>query len=159
MNKKIWVSNTSPIVFLTKIERLSLLFQMAEILIPEKVAEEIRRKNDVVSKELDLSVNQGYIKIKTVKKSLNLNIHEGEAEAISLAVQEKIKVILLDDQKARKESAKLSLSTIGTLGILLYAKKNGYLNNIKTEIDKLIKVDFRISDGVIIEVLKAANEN
>jgi predicted nucleic acid-binding protein len=62
-------------------------------------------------------------------------------------------------EKHIKIAVELKLPAIGLMGILLIAKQKGKLEKIKPVIDDLKnKTSFRISDKLIAEVLKKANE-
>ena len=66
--------------------------------------------------------------------------------------------MILDDNKARKLAKCLGLKITGTLGIINRAKELGIINKIKPLLDKLQTTDFRISGGVLNELLKRNNE-
>ena len=54
--------------------------------------------------------------------SLKLMVDDGEAEAIALAYEKGWRIIL-DDRHARKIAARLGVAMIGTVGILVKAKR------------------------------------
>ena len=69
-----------------------------------------------------LSLEQEFsksIKILKAKKIKNLPLGTGEKEAISLCLQENLKIFISDDKKARKFARTFGLKTIGIIGILL----------------------------------------
>ncbi|MCP4404623.1 MAG: DUF3368 domain-containing protein [bacterium] len=82
----------------------------------------------------------------------------GEAEAIVLALEQQPAMILLDDLKARKFAKMKGLNIIGTLGILLEAKKEGLIAELKPSIEILVSNEIRISSKIIEMVLQAAQE-
>ncbi|MEQ9377510.1 MAG: DUF3368 domain-containing protein [Imperialibacter sp.] len=82
----------------------------------------------------------------------------GEASAITLALEIGADLIILDDQKARYTAEKLGLQITGTLGILIKAKKKGIVSSIKPFLEKLQQTNFRLSEHLIEEALKEANE-
>jgi predicted nucleic acid-binding protein len=51
-----------------------------------------------------------------------MELDNGEAEAIALAVEIQADRILIDERRGRKKAIELSLRPIGVLGILLRAK-------------------------------------
>jgi predicted nucleic acid-binding protein len=53
----------------------------------------------------------------------------------------------------------LDLESIGTLGILLNAKKNGLLTDIEAEIKNLKNAGMRISEDLIEKILKSQSYN
>jgi predicted nucleic acid-binding protein len=112
------VSNTSPIIFLSKIEALDLLPQCFEqITIPQAVVRELR----------DLSLPD-YIEctaISTAGTNFVLGalgamwrLHAGELEAMVLAQEIQADYVIMDDLLARRKAQRMGLKVIGTIGIL-----------------------------------------
>ena len=89
-----------------------------------------------------------------LQKELDL----GESEAIVLAKENKIKDILIDEYKGRKIAKETGLFPIGTIGVLLQAKRQKYIKEIKSELDKLIVNHIRISTDLYATALKIAGE-
>jgi len=85
-------------------------------------------------------------------------VDEGEATALSLAWEMKGSTVVLDDLKARQTAIKLGFKVTGTLGVLIKAKKIGLFASLKTEIDKMIKTNFRINSNIIQQALKEVGE-
>ena len=141
------ISNASPLIFLAKIGKLDLL-ENYEIIIPEQVHKEIIKENLII-KNL-ITVKETEI-IKEIEKQ---NLGEGEKAAISLGIQEKIKLILLDERKARSMARFYKLKPRGTIGILIEAYKNKKISKegLKESIQKLIKEGYRISEDIIINL-------
>lgn len=55
--------------------------------------------------------------------TLKTQVDEGEAEAIALAMELGDVFVILDDRKARQLALQLNLKVIGTVGMLLRAKR------------------------------------
>jgi predicted nucleic acid-binding protein len=115
------VSNTSPIIFLSKIEVLDLLPQcFDQVMIPP-----------AVSNELGDLLPPNYIKhtpISTagqhfVQGALDMkrSLHIGELEAMILAQETQADYVILDDKLARRKAQLMGLNVIGTIGVLLLA--------------------------------------
>ena len=66
--------------------------------------------------------------------------------------------MLLDDDGARRWARALGLRTIGTLGLLLEAKRHGKLLRIRPLIDELRAFDFFVAPAVCNRVLRDAGE-
>ena len=90
--------------------------------------------------------------------ALNERIDMGESQAITLALESNADFILLDDLKARKTAIRYGLKVIGSLGILLSAKKEGKIKSLSDVIQILMKNNIRLSDKIISDVLKEAGE-
>lgn len=153
------VSNTSPIIFLAKLRKLNLLFKcFGVITIPKEVYNELYAKNSV---ELEyINSWKTYFDIVALRNNLNLGLDPGETAAISLAVEKKAELILLDDHSAKIAVESLKLKSLGTLGVLLFFLKKRLINlqEFKAFLNMLINNNFRISIEVYNEALTLADE-
>lgn len=155
------VSNTTPIISLLKIDKLQILKNLyGEIFIAQEVFNEI---NAGKTKEYytDLSKVE-WIKIKKIRdrKSLSyfLDLDKGEAETIILAAEMEADLTILDETLGRYHAKHAGLKLTGTLGIVLKAKNSGYIKEIKPLLSDLKNKGIWLSDNLIDEVLKSANE-
>ena len=89
--------------------------------------------------------------------ALKLMVDDGEAEAIALAVERNWKIVL-DDRKARDLAQRLGLKIIGTVGILVRAKRSGLLPWIKPLLNELTEKGFHLSGDLKREALHMAGE-
>lgn len=84
---------------------------------------------------------------------------EGEWEAIALAVELGAGAILIDDRPARQLAEAAGLKVIGTLGLLLEAKRAGHIGTVRVELDKLVVTSFFLSPQLYEQVLRMAGEH
>jgi predicted nucleic acid-binding protein len=84
---------------------------------------------------------------------------QGEREAIVLALEVGNCRLLLDDLAARRTAEALNISVVGTVGLLVLAKKRGLLPAIKPLLDLLTTFDFRISSRLYSRVLAEVGES
>jgi predicted nucleic acid-binding protein len=89
---------------------------------------------------------------------LALQVDNGEASAIVLALEMPGNTIILDDLQARKLAEQLGISITGTLGIIIKAKLNGLIPSIKPILNKIKQTNFRISPSLEAAALNEANE-
>ena len=83
----------------------------------------------------------------------------GETEAINLAVEHPGSLVILDDRRSRLVAGSLGLNIIGTLGILLIAKRKGLIQSLAMEIEYLqTRIGFRIDVDLKARVLREAGE-
>jgi len=126
--------------------QLDLLPQIfAEIHIPQAVGDEISAPGKPHARRLK-EFSEG--KIIAVQNRLAVNvlaneIDLGEAETIACALENGIDNVLIDDTKGRKAAQRNNLHAIGTIGVLLQAKKLGHVEAIKPSLDKLISEKIR----------------
>jgi predicted nucleic acid-binding protein len=67
-------------------------------------------------------------------------------------------LLVVDDLAARKTAQKMGLRVTGVIGVLLEAKRLGFLPVVKDLLDEMMELDFRISKTVYDDALKLANE-
>ncbi len=147
------VVDTSALIALSNISKLDLLRALfASVTVPRAVAEEYGEPLP------------GWIRVVDVKneqlvRALLEVLHRGEAEAIALAIETSADMVILDDKKARATARRLGLKVIGTIGILVLAKKRNLINNIEAEIIRLLETSFYISRGVVSKALEEARRD
>jgi len=159
----LWVVDTSPLVFLAKLDRLELLRNSAdEILLPPAVLDEVRGHEDVASSMIH-DATGSWLNVKAAESRrivevLKPAIGPGEAEALALAQEVRADRIVLDDLDARRHARRLGVSPVGTLGLLLGARLRGELPSVKEEIQRLGDLGFYASGTLVDAILKAADE-
>ena len=85
-------------------------------------------------------------------------LDEGEAEVITIAKDKSISLVCIDEFAGRQYAALLGLNVIGTLGVLLIAKKRGFIQALKPLLDLLIDNGRYIGHSLYNEVLQKADE-
>lgn len=156
------IVNSTPLIILGNIDRLDILQKIyGEIIIPRAVFEEVTSKND--DAKLKLSQNLSWIKICEVKDKSNRKIyqsklHDGEVEVMMLANEISADLLIIDDNAAKKTAKFLGFNVTGTLGVLLKAKTQKIIGEIKTILKEMLNRGFYISPKVLEIVLKTANE-
>jgi len=146
------ICNSSCLIALEGIGRLDVLKRLyGEVVIPEAVKEEF-------GAELPSWVRVERVKNKGALRMLLLDLEEGEAEAIVLASEKEGSTVVLDDKKARRIAAELGLKFTGTLGVLMRAKKEGILSELRPILEEIEKRGFRISGALKEKVLKLVGE-
>ncbi len=153
------VSNTSVLLNLAVIGRLDILHQLYDnILVPKAVTDELARNGQAAVSTLE------WIQIRPVTDqvhalSLQNILDIGEAESIVLAREVKADLLLIDERKGRSVALGFGLRLVGLLGILLVAKKQGMLTEIRPIVDELIaKAGFWVSQELYNKVLQLAGE-
>jgi len=156
------VSNTTPIISFLKLNRLDLLRQLyAQIFIIAAVYTEVEAgKAKGFYKDLS---KIDWIKIVEIqnKQAIKyfLDLDSGEAEAIVLATELSADLILLDEKLGRFHAKHADLKVTGTVGILLKAKNEGLIENLKPMLNELTEKDVWITEKLKKEILEKAGEN
>lgn len=150
------VSDTSAISNLLSIGHEGILHELfGEVLIPPAVERELLEWHRELPGFLSV-IAPGHSDLMTRLSSL---LDPGETEAIALAVETGADLLLIDERKGRSEASRLGLKTTGLLGVLLEAKRAGFLERLLPVFDELVTVaDFRVSAAVRSEFLRLAGE-
>lgn len=146
------IADASCLILLAKIDKIWVLQRMyGEIAVTPTVYEEVG---------LDLPLWVKVVQPASVRNSERLHylLDGGEASSISLALDFRGSLVVLDDLKARKVAQKLKLTVTGTLGVLMEAKRRGHISSVKSVVDAIRKTNFRISVWLEHEVLRQAGE-
>ncbi len=153
------VTDTSVVLNLCRVELDRLLPDLfGEVLSPPAVAGEFQRLVAMDQRFLDLQWPP-FIQIEApigtaVVLRGNHKLHAGEIEALSLAVERNVDLVLMDERAGRAAAAGLGLDSVGILGILIQAKKSGLLQEIGPVLDDLqSKAGFWISSSLRLRVL------
>jgi predicted nucleic acid-binding protein len=158
-----WVVDTSPLIFLAKLDRLDLLQRAAEeVFVPPAVVQEVRQYPDKASLKIEEALGS-WLRVERVRELrtvevLLADLDPGEAEAIALARELDANRIVMDDLDGRRVARRLGLDAIGTLGLLLAARLRGELASLKEEIDRLHQAGFRVSASLVSVLLREAGE-
>jgi len=139
------ISNTSTLIHLSAIGHLKLLKEFhGKIVIPPAVWKEIVEKGKTRPgvKEIKEARKDGWLKIMTPENKpllrlLSMQLDNGEAEAIALAIEREASIIFLDESDARKTAEIYKLQKTGVIGILIRAKLQKRIPSLKKELDKL----------------------
>ena len=156
------VSNTSPLISLAilgHLDLLSLIF--TEGYVPQAVFDEASAWGKPYSRQLKQFTQDKSkpVQNKLAVQLLSKDIDLGEAEVIALALETGIEDVLLDDFKGRQLARLHGLSPIGTIGVLLQAKKAGHINELKPNLDKLIANRTRIGANLYQQALQLADDD
>jgi hypothetical protein len=158
-----WVVDTSPLIFLAKLNRLDLLRKSAdEVLAPAAVIEEVRAYPDEASRKIEDALGswlrEEKVEERRIVDVLLADLDFGEAEVIALAHESSAERIVMDDLDGRRFARRLGLEPVGTLGLLLAARLRGELGSLREEIERLEREGFRVSPSLRASVLLAAGE-
>jgi predicted nucleic acid-binding protein len=158
------VSDTSPINNLAAIKQLHLLHQLyGTIFISEAVYRELTDPDFPVAGAIEVQtfdwIQTCAVGNRTLVESLSNELDIGEAEAIALAVEIQADQVLIDERRGRLVAAKFNLRYTGILGILVEAKSQGLVVEVKPLLDALIdEAGFWVAQPLYDSVLRLVNE-
>ena len=138
------------LIGLERIGRLDLLPALLEpIAAPPAVIQEFGSRPDWIT-EVTPS-DRGMV------AALRLIVDLGEAEAITLAYEKGVRLVI-DDSKGRLVAQRLGLAVTGTVGLIVKAKAQGLVAAVSPLLDALEVRQFRISSTLRAEALRLAGE-
>jgi predicted nucleic acid-binding protein len=154
--------NSSPLIILGKASSLYLFERICpNLVIPEGVAHELDQGPDNDPARVWIH-REGAPFVRNLDKIPPLiqawDLGKGETEVISWVYIHPEFEAILDDRAARNCASSLGIQVTGTLGVILLAKKEGILSQVKPLITKLMEQGFRIDPDLVRTVYRLANE-
>ncbi len=147
------MSDASALIALQQIGQLSLLGTLfGTVVIPPAVAREVASvtlPSFVLERPLELPLSPTVVRA---------GLGAGESEAIGLALELRADRIIIDELPARRLAEQLAMPLIGTLGILLAAKRRELIPSVREAIDSLRRGGFRVANALYEDVLRRAGE-
>ncbi len=146
------VSDTSPLRYLAALGQLELLPRLfQEILCPQTVITECL--HPAAPEPLREWAREPPAWLRSITTDpldpRTLDLDPGEAAAITLALDLKANLLLIDERKGRAKVAALGLNRIGTLAVLAQAGRRGHLDYPVTVARLMGETNFRASAAVI----------
>jgi predicted nucleic acid-binding protein len=161
------ISDTTVLNYLARIGQFGLLrLEFQEVLIPPAVLAELKRRPDLPGAECARqALADGWLELRSPKnlkavEILRATLGAGEAQAIALAQEFAASLLLMDEAAGRDVGERLHLNLIGTTGILLRARKGGFIPRLKPTLDDLVQNHgFRLSRKIYQDALREADES
>lgn len=156
------ISNTSPLLYLYRIQAIDLLPALfEEVWTPSAVLQELstgREKGHDVPDPSTYPWLEVVDPRSTPSEWLASDLGRGELAVLALALENPDRVVLLDDALARRVAQVAGLTVWGTLRVLLEAKSRGLVASIAPMVDRLEGSGMRISSSIRQRVLILAGE-
>lgn len=158
------VSDSSPLIALSKIGQFELLKSLyTQLLIPQAVYNEVVKAENNRPGAAEV-FSADWIEVQKVTDQtavllLREQLDQGESEAIVLALEAKAQVLLIDEARGRRIAQARGLADIGTVGVIVLAKRRGLIESATTLLDELSAVGFRMSAQLYQQAKKLAGES
>ncbi|MDQ2686963.1 MAG: DUF3368 domain-containing protein [Armatimonadota bacterium] len=165
-----WIVNASPFIGLAKIGRLNLLTRSAPsasdraVFLPDAVAREIAAgtAEDAAVRALSNLGDQGITVLPPVTPDPRLaafTLDAGETAVLTEALARPGCVAVIDDGPGRAAAQVLGVSLVGSVGVLILARRQGGLTALAPEIRALQSVGlFLPREGVLRALLAEIGE-
>lgn len=164
---KMVVSNATPLIYLAKVKKLDLLKSIfGKIFISEEVKKEVVDEGKKLNKTdaflVEKGIEEGWIKVKKVVSWVDtqIEIDQGEISVISLAKENKISGVLIDETPARIAAKLAGLKPKGTIFVLLEAIKLKLIDfeEFLEILEKLVEEGFRLKEVVYLKAIEEARK-
>ena len=153
MPRERWVVNASPLILLGKLRRLDIVESLASsVAVPDSVLREVSAgpgKDETGSTTLEWASARQVADVPLPISIANWDLGPGESQVIAHCLAG-AQVPVLDDREARACARAHSLPLIGTLGIILRAKKLGLIPAARPLADQ-IRAAGSFLDGKLVE--------
>ena len=149
---KVIVSDTTCLIAFDKLDSLRLLGTIFNsVLLPFAVLSELEVSSPQIRENLEAAGCFEFIRLEDSEQlsSLRIMLDLREAEAITLAIDRKLP-ILIDERKGRSIAKQLNLTVTGFAGVLILAVKKNALEPAKAQemLDQAIINGFCLSDAL-----------
>ena len=159
---KLVVADAGPLIGLARVARLDLLRDLfRRVIIPNAVAAELCMGSGLPgATALAAARDKGWLKMVAVSntsEALLAVLDLGEAEAITFAKREGA-LLLIDESTGRTAAVRTGVHVFGTGAVLIRAKEEGLIAEVRPELNKLLAAQYRISIPLQREILRRAGE-
>lgn len=158
---EVWVANASPIIVLARCSHLDLLTELSrEVLIPQAVVDEIVSGSpaDPARQLIESGWGARAVPRLVSPELLEWGLGPGETSVLALAQERAPAVALLDDAAARTCAKAIGVPVIGSLGIIVRAKKQGLLPSAAEAVRTLRDTGLYLDNETIHRALQLIGE-
>lgn len=158
---KIVIADAGPLIAFARLNQLGLLPQIfGRVLVTDIVFAECAGRSDfpesaliheaVTMRQLELCTSPDF-------SAFAQKIDAGEASAIAVAIDFGCGVIM-DDKAGRRMATNASVPVIGTVGVLVLAKRKGLVPLVKPLLKNFVASGYFLSEEIIAAALLASGE-
>lgn len=157
----ILVADSSALIALATCDSLHLLEAIfGEVLVPEAVFAEITSIEKPQSERLRTYL-EGKVRTVDMRRFIYLDAYAdaGETQAMLLYKEVAADYLLIDDKRGRKVAKINQIQTIGSLGVLLQAKRSGLIPSVAPLLAQISASPIFMNADLIKTVLDLADES
>ncbi|MGZ3396352.1 MAG: DUF3368 domain-containing protein [Isosphaeraceae bacterium] len=156
------IVNASPLILLTKVGRIDLLnAEGVDVVVPMPVLQEVSSldPSDPVVRAIDDAGWSVVMPPALVPASVSTwKLDPGEESVLSVALQNPGCEVVIDDLAGRRCAVAHGIPLLGTIGVVILAKRIGKIVEARTVIEELRGVGLYVKDEVIAGALSQAGE-
>jgi predicted nucleic acid-binding protein len=156
------VVNASPLICLFKsglVDLFPALFK--KVAVPETVIKEVMAKGKADFAAQGLISNSWMRKIGTTAvdpRVASWDLGDGENAVLSFALKNPEFFAVMDDREARRCAKSLQCRYIGTLGMVVLAKKRGVIHSVRETLSRIQNAGLWVSESLVDEICRTVGE-
>jgi len=149
------IADSSPLIALVNIGHVEVLPKLfGQVVIPPAVASEIFAASRPQAVRDFAAALPGWLTVQAPRSAEPIpELHPGESEALTLAIELHADLVLVDERRAYREAVARKLNAVGTVGDLERAAAERLLD-LGVAFDRLKRTDFWISHKLLDQRLK-----
>lgn len=154
------IADTGPLITFIQIEQFPLLEKLfPDFVLPAEVFEELIKYEPI--RKFNHQITSIETRIKKPKQLLSTveELDKGELACISLYYELKADAILIEDRTARNWAEEHGINCLGSIAILIKAKRSGLISAIKSLLLEMKKHKRFISDELFFKTIKDEGED
>lgn len=159
---RVLVVNASPLILLSRTDRLDLLATLAKsLVVPEAVIREIHAgadRDDTADRIKNLSSLLRVADQPVPDRIRSWDLGAGESQVLAHGLERPGSEVVLDDLAARRCARSLGLPMIGTLGIVVLCRHLGLISAARPVVEALCDAGLRLKQGLMDGALAKVGE-
>ena len=164
MAERLVIADASPLIGLAAADAFDLLRRLfGRVTVTAAVREEVLAGGDRPgARELSEAIEAGWIEVAAVPADREYfpDLGAGEASTLALALENPGRcLVLMDESLGRAQARTHGIAVTGLAGLLLAAKRAGFITSVSQCLERLEASNFRLSEEVIRTVIEQAGES
>jgi predicted nucleic acid-binding protein len=151
------VADTTPLNYLVLIGQIELLSALYRtVLIPQEVHRELQQPGTPPTVRAWATKLPAWCEVRASSSTPDPALSEldpGEREAIQLALEAGVNVLLMDETEGRREALRRHLQVAGTVSVLEKAAQRGLID-FRVALERLDQTNFRLSAKIRDQFIK-----
>ena len=149
------VIDASPLLAFARLDRLSLLrLLFSQVFVPLAVSDEVLRARPDARDTSPIrdAIDKGWITpyhVDSPIPGVPPSLGRGEREVIAAALSLSAETVIVDDLAGRRAAESFGLRVIGTVGVLVRARRAGMIDNVGPMLDYLVARGFYLAPALI----------
>ena len=163
MAERLVAADASPLIGLAAAGAFDLLRKLfGRVTVTGEVRDEVMAGGPRPgAREMTDAIANGWMEVAEVRsnKAQFADLGAGEASTLALAIESPGPCLILMDEPLGRAHARVhGIAVTGLAGVLLAAKRAGFIASVGPLLDRLKRSNFRLSEEVILTVLEQAGE-